>query len=103
MAFDSPQHSVYPLPAVCFGHHEYAMFELAAAEFPGVHVVTLARALELARSIAALPRAALRAAKRCIGLAPSASGYAAEIEETSRLHASDETRAAIAAFLHRSR
>jgi enoyl-CoA hydratase len=63
----------------------------------------LARTLDLARDLAALPRGALRAAKRCIGLAPSAEGYAAELEETARLHGSDETRAAIAAFLNRSR
>lgn len=62
-----------------------------------------ARALDLARTLAALPRGALQSAKRCIALAPSEAGYAAEIEETARLHASDETRAAIAAFLDRGR
>jgi len=61
------------------------------------------RALELAQQLAALPRGALQSAKRCIALAPSADGYVAEIEETARLHASAETRAAIAAFLNRSR
>jgi enoyl-CoA hydratase/carnithine racemase len=63
----------------------------------------LPRALDLARNLATLPRGAVQAAKRCIALAPSVEGYAAEIEETARLHGSDETRAAIAAFLNRSR
>jgi len=63
----------------------------------------LPRALDLAGNLAALPRGALQAAKRCIALAPSTQGYAAEIEETARLHGSDETRAAIAAFLNRGR
>ncbi|RPI47369.1 MAG: enoyl-CoA hydratase/isomerase family protein [Betaproteobacteria bacterium] len=62
-----------------------------------------AHALAAARALAALPREALSAAKRCIALAPSATGYAAEIAETARLHATEETRAAIAAFLDRSR
>ncbi|MPZ44877.1 MAG: enoyl-CoA hydratase/isomerase family protein [Betaproteobacteria bacterium] len=59
------------------------------------------RALGLAHHFASLPRAALQAAKRCIALAPSAEGYAAEIAETERLHRDEDTRAAIAAFLHR--
>jgi enoyl-CoA hydratase/carnithine racemase len=59
------------------------------------------RALELARHFASLPRAALQAAKRCIALAPSAEGYAAEIAATERLHRDKDTRAAIAAFLDR--
>jgi enoyl-CoA hydratase/carnithine racemase len=59
------------------------------------------RAFELARHFASLPRAALQAAKRCIALAPSTEGYAAEIAETERLHRDEETRAAIAAFLNR--
>jgi enoyl-CoA hydratase len=54
----------------------------------------LARALDLARTLAALPKPALQSAKRCIALAPSAQGYAAEIEETARLHGTEETRAA---------
>lgn len=61
----------------------------------------LSRTLDLARHLAGLPRAAVQAAKRCIALAPSAEGYAAEIAETARLHRNDETRAAIAAFLAR--
>jgi enoyl-CoA hydratase/carnithine racemase len=59
------------------------------------------RAFGLARHFASLPRAALQAAKRCIALAPSAEGYAAEIAETERLHRDQGTRAAIAAFLDR--
>ncbi|MCC6531673.1 MAG: enoyl-CoA hydratase/isomerase family protein [Burkholderiales bacterium] len=79
-----------------------------AARFGMVHEAVAAtevrrRALALAGTLAALPRAALRAAKRCIALAPSPQGYAAEIEETERLHGDDETRAAIRAFLNRSR
>ncbi len=60
-----------------------------------------ARAQALAEELAAQPREALRSAKRCIALAPSAAGYAAEIEETRRLHACEETRGRIAAFLAR--
>ena len=59
------------------------------------------RALALARHFASLPRGAVQAAKRCIALAPSAEGYAAEIAETARLHRNADTRAAIAAFLER--
>lgn len=61
------------------------------------------RALALAGELAAQPRAALAAAKRCIRLAPSAQGYAAEIAATAELHASAETQACIAAFLRRRR
>lgn len=61
------------------------------------------RAIALATALAALPAQALRSAKRCIALAPSDAGYRAEIEETERLHGTDETRAAIAAFLNRPR
>lgn len=61
------------------------------------------RALALARTLAAMPTQALRAAKRCIALAPSVEGYQAEIEETERLHGTQETRDAIAAFLNRPR
>jgi len=60
-----------------------------------------ARTAELAAELAAQPREALRSAKRCIALAPSPAGYAAEIDETRRLHGCDETRARIAAFLAR--
>lgn len=62
-----------------------------------------ARALALAAELAAQPRAALAAAKRCIAAAPSAAGYAAEIEETRALHADPQTQARIAAFLNRRR
>jgi len=61
------------------------------------------RAIALATALAAMPVQALRSAKRCIALAPSEAGYRAEIEETERLHATAETRAAIAAFLNRPR
>lgn len=67
-----------------------------------VHVVR-ERAMELARALAEQPRAALAAAKRCIRLAPTAEGYAAEIAATAELHACDETRERIAAFLSRRR
>jgi len=62
-----------------------------------------ARAMAFATTLSAMPAEALRSAKRCIALAGSDSGYAAEIEETERLHATGETQAAIAAFLDRSR
>jgi enoyl-CoA hydratase len=80
---------------------EAARLGVAHEAVPAAQV--LPRALDLARSLAALPRGALQAAKRCIALAPSAEGYAAEIEETARLHGSEETRAAINAFLNRAR
>lgn len=62
-----------------------------------------ARAMGLATALAAMPTQALRSAKRCIALAPSDRGFRAEIEETERLHGTEETRAAIAAFLNRPR
>lgn len=61
------------------------------------------KAITLATALAAMPVQALRSAKRCIALAPSEDGYRAEIEETERLHGTEETRAAIAAFLNRPR
>jgi enoyl-CoA hydratase/carnithine racemase len=59
--------------------------------------------LELAHSFAEAPRRSLAAIKRCIALAPSAEGYAAEIAETLALHREPETKARIEAFLARSR
>ena len=61
------------------------------------------RTMRFAATLAAMPTEALRSAKRCIALADSGRGYAAEIEETERLHATSETKAAIAAFLNRPR
>ena len=59
----------------------------------------------LAARIAAYPRDALAASKRCIALAAPAAddGFAAEIASTRTLYASNETRARVAAFLDRPR
>ncbi len=61
------------------------------------------RAMSFASTLAGMPAEALRAAKRCIALAATDEGYAAEIEETRRLHRTEETQAKIAAFLNRPR
>ena len=63
---------------------------------------TQSRALALAEELAALPQAALREAKRCMALAVSSEGYAAEIEATRALQGDPETQALISAFLARS-
>jgi enoyl-CoA hydratase/carnithine racemase len=59
------------------------------------------RAADIARHIAGLPGAALRASKTCIALAaePGDRGYLDEIEETRRLSTNPETRERVAAFL----
>ena len=54
---------------------------------------------EIARGIAARSREGVVAAKRCIALAPSESGYAHEIEASLSLHQRAETRALIMEFL----
>lgn len=61
------------------------------------------RALSFASTLAGMPAEALRSAKRCIALAATDQGYAAEIEETERLHRTEETQATIDAFLNRPR
>jgi enoyl-CoA hydratase/carnithine racemase len=60
-----------------------------------------ARASEIARRVAALPAAALAAAKTCISAAgePGRGGYFDELEATRRLLCSDETRGRVEAFL----
>jgi enoyl-CoA hydratase/carnithine racemase len=60
---------------------------------------------ELAARIAAQPRAALAASKRCIALAAFASpgGFAAEIEATRTLYAAPQTLERVGAFLDRPR
>ena len=63
---------------------------------------TESRALALAEELAGLPQAALREAKRCMALAVSSDGYAAEIEATRALQGDPETQALISAFLARS-
>src|SRR6266540_7064969 len=59
------------------------------------------RAAEIARRIAALPPAALAAAKVCIAAAaePGRSGYRDELESTRRLFDNTQTRERVAAFL----
>ena len=60
-----------------------------------------ARAAELAQRIAALPRDALFACKRCIGAAgdPARDGYAEELAQSRLLYASEAARALVGAFL----
>jgi enoyl-CoA hydratase/carnithine racemase len=57
----------------------------------------------LAARIAAHPREALAASKRCIALAGSGAGFAAEIAATRALYASPQTLERVAAFLDRPR
>jgi enoyl-CoA hydratase/carnithine racemase len=56
----------------------------------------------LARTIIAAPQRTIEAIKRCLALAPSETGYEAEIEETLALHREPETKALIAEFLRRA-
>jgi len=60
-----------------------------------------ARAIEIARRVAALPAAALAAAKACIAAAgePGRGGYSDELEATRRLFTNTETRQRVEAFL----
>ena len=60
-----------------------------------------ARAAELVECIAALPRDALVACKRCIGAAgdPARDGYAEELAQSRLLYASEASRALVGAFL----
>lgn len=60
-------------------------------------------ALDLARALAGIPPRAVQAIKRCLALAPSQEGFAAELEETLALYREPATRALIAEFLQRSR
>jgi enoyl-CoA hydratase/carnithine racemase len=53
----------------------------------------------LCRQIAERPREAIAAAKRCIALAPSEEGYAAEIDATLLLHRSDKTKELVRSFI----
>jgi len=55
----------------------------------------------LARSVNEAPRSAVAAIKRCLALAPSPEGYAAEVAETLVLHREQETKARIHGFLSR--
>ncbi len=59
------------------------------------------RAAEIARRVAALPGAALAAAKRCIAAAGECGrgGFSEEIEATYRLQTDPETRERVSAFL----
>lgn len=59
------------------------------------------RAMALAEELASQPREALREAKRCINLARSEAGFAAEIDATRALHRHPDTMQRIAAFLAR--
>jgi enoyl-CoA hydratase/carnithine racemase len=63
----------------------------------------LRRAREIARGLAASPPRTLAAIKRCIGLAPSAEGLAAELDETLALQREPATKALIDAFVRRSK
>jgi enoyl-CoA hydratase/carnithine racemase len=62
-----------------------------------------ARAIELARDLAALPADALAAGKRCIAAAQGAGGYELELEATGTLLASAGTQARVRAFLDQRR
>ena len=59
---------------------------------------------ELAARIAAMPKAALLASKRCIAAAadPGRDGFAEEIDSTRTLYAQAETRRKVAEFLERN-
>jgi len=63
------------------------------------------RAADIARRIAALPRAALAAAKLCIASAgePGRGGFGDELEATYRLQTDPETRERVKAFLDGAR
>jgi enoyl-CoA hydratase len=63
------------------------------------------RATDIARRIAALPRAALAAAKLCVAAAgePGRGGFADELEATYRLQTDPETRQRVGAFLDGAR
>ncbi len=63
------------------------------------------RAADIARRVAALPRAALAAAKLCVAAAgePGRSGFADELEATYRLQTDPETRQRVGAFLDGAR
>jgi len=60
-----------------------------------------ARATEIAGRIAALPAAALAAAKRCVASAavPGRGGYGEELEATRELQVDPETRERVSAFI----
>lgn len=60
-----------------------------------------ARAAEIANGIAALPAAALAAAKRCVAFAavPGRGGYSEELEATRELQVDPETRERVSAFI----
>lgn len=59
---------------------------------------------ELASRVAALPKAAVAAAKRCIAAYedPSRDGFTEELAATRRLYADPQTRAKVTQFLNRS-
>ncbi len=62
-----------------------------------------AYAHSLAAKLGAYPADALRGAKRCLALAPSAAGFAAELEVTEHLYESAETKELLDEFLRRRR
>ncbi len=64
-----------------------------------------ARAADIARRIATLPRAALAAAKLCVASAgePGRGGFSDELEATYRLQTDPETRQRVKAFLDGAR
>jgi len=76
---------------------EAARIGLAHESVPAEEVEP--RASALAEELAALSPDALREAKRCIYLARSDAGFAAEIDATRRLHRHPDTGRRIAAFL----
>jgi len=78
-----------------------AAVALGLGQWSAARDVIAARAREIAEGIAALPAAALSAAKRCIAAAgcPGDAGYLAERDETRRLSANPETRERVTAFL----
>ena len=78
-----------------------AAARLGIANWAVAHGELATRASEIARQIAGLPAAALRASKRCIAAAgqPGHGGYFDELEETRQLSMNTETRKRIEAFL----
>lgn len=74
--------------------------QLGIVQWAAPAAAITARAAEIAGAIAAMPVAALRASKACIGaaLSPGDCGFRMEAEETSRLSQNPETRERVAAF-----
>jgi enoyl-CoA hydratase len=76
-------------------------YRLGIAQWAAARDEIAARAADIARRIAALPAAALRAGKVCVAAAgePGDSGFREEVNETRRLSTNAETRARVSAFL----